>query len=235
MPTARSISFGDKGPCDEDKLLNGPGDVRALGTMHFRMGDYADCLALLAEAEERLERVRSRVSSRAYGDELARIRAAYALVHMDLGEYERAEASAAEAAEIQEGLAKMGERGTRRLDRVLQASINHAHLGNARREKARVLGAGFEGAHEAYADARCMLTDDGFAGGQRSREATRSSSRRHGTGLHPLSPGGSHQIREQVLEPEVLVVVPPQLPKVGRRSPKIAGHHGSPFVVFVRS
>jgi len=63
-----------------------------------------------------------------YRDELARLRNARALVHMDLGEYDEAERDSLAAAQIEEEL------GEENPHRFLQAAIDYTSAGRARRE-----------------------------------------------------------------------------------------------------
>jgi tetratricopeptide (TPR) repeat protein len=122
--------------------------------MYFRKGDYKEALALLSEAENRLESVRSNLSYQGYQDELARLRAAFALVYMDLAEYARAETSAHAAATIHEKISDQD------VERLLQAAISYTHLGNARREQARLQEATFVATFRAYDYALQLLHDE---------------------------------------------------------------------------
>ena len=155
----RAVSFGDKGPYEDEHPQSAPGDTRELASMYFRIGDYEESLALLDEAEDRLGRYASKLSSFVRDDESARIHAARSLLYLDLGEYETAEACAQEAVRLHEALAGEPILGRRRLDRVLQTAIDYGHLGNARRERARITESGFEEAHAAYDSSFRMLAD----------------------------------------------------------------------------
>ncbi|MDP9485919.1 MAG: CHAT domain-containing protein [Actinomycetota bacterium] len=155
----RAIALGDRGAYESEHPQSSPGDTRELASVYFRIGDYARCLSLLEEAEERLRTYEPKMRETVRDDESARINAARSLAHLDLGEYDRAEACAANAVCLHEGLAGESSLGSRRLDRVLQTAIDYVHLGNARRERSRVTGSGFGGAHEAYAGSFRMLAD----------------------------------------------------------------------------
>ena len=150
----KAIAFGDKGPYDRHKRQSGPGDRRELASMHFRIGGYKESLALLTEAEDRLQEAKPTLPQHSFKDELARLRAAFALVYMDLGEYSRAETSSYEAATIHEEISQQD------VERLLQAAISYTHLGNARREQARLLQGEYGSAFRAYGDALRVLNDD---------------------------------------------------------------------------
>lgn len=155
----RAISFGDRGPYENEHPQSDPGDTRELSSMYFRVGDYGESLNLLEASEERLRRYESKLSPFVRDDERARMHAARSLVHLDLGEYDTAEVCAADAVRLHEKLAGDPSLGARRLDRVLQTAIDYVHLGNARRERAREKQSGFAGAHEAYSGSFRMLAD----------------------------------------------------------------------------
>lgn len=158
----RATFFGDKGAYEREHPQSGPGDTRELSSMYFRIGDYEESLSLIEEAEERLRRYGPKLSTFVRDDERARIDAARSLLHLDLGEYEEAEACAAEAVGLHERLAGEPALRDKRLYRVLQTAIDYVHLGNARREGAREKASGFEEAHEAYAKSFEMLEDGGL-------------------------------------------------------------------------
>lgn len=105
-----------------------PADHRELGSMHGRIGSYEDAVNHLYAAGERLEDVRTRLDTHTYRDELARLRNARALVHMDLGEHEEAGRESLAAARIEEEL------GEENANRFLQAAIDYMSAGKARRE-----------------------------------------------------------------------------------------------------
>lgn len=150
----KAITLGEKGYYRRRKRQSDPGDRRELGSMYFRVGDYEESLALTTEAEDRLRKAQSSLSLHVYKDELARLRAAFALVYMDLGEYTRAEASSYEAATIHEEISQQD------VERLLQAAISYTHLGNARREGARQRWDDYGPAFRAYEDALRVLSDD---------------------------------------------------------------------------
>lgn len=160
----RAISFGDRGPYENEHPQSGPGDTRELASTHFRVGNYEESLFLLGEAEGRLRRYEPLLSQPVREDEAARISAARSLVYLDLGEYKAAEACAEEAVGLHGALARDPSLGLKRLWRVLQTAIAYVHQGNARRELARERESGFEGAHEAYANSFGMLADDELRG-----------------------------------------------------------------------
>lgn len=86
-----------------------------------------------------------------YLDEGARLRAAFGLAYLDLGRYEDAAESAAEAARMHEGLGKADPK------RNLQATIAYTTLGNVRREAALEREADPEEAFGAFGDALRVL------------------------------------------------------------------------------
>lgn len=128
-----------------------PADHRELGSMHGRIGSYGDAVDHHRTAGERLEGVRSRLDAHTYRDELARLRNARALVHMDLGEHEEAERESLAAARIEE---ELGEENPRRF---LQAAIDYMSAGRARRELALRRDEGYEQSFAAFDDASRVL------------------------------------------------------------------------------
>ena len=129
-----------------------PADHRELGSMHGRIGSYGDAVDHHRRAGERLEGVRSRLDAHTYRDELARLRNARALVHMDLGEHEEAERESLAAARIEEEL------GEENPHRFLQAAIDYVSAGRARRELALRRDEGYEQSFVAFDDALRVLT-----------------------------------------------------------------------------
>ncbi len=105
----------------------------------------------LSIAEGKLERAKATIDEPEYRDELARIRAAFGLVYLDLGRYTNAAESAAEAARIHEEL------GERYSERFVQAAIAYTTLGNARREAALEREADLGTAFAAFDDALRVL------------------------------------------------------------------------------
>lgn len=112
--------------------------------MYWRVGDLSEALRNLSIAEEKLEKAKEVLRDSDYHDELARLRAAFGLTYLELGRYDDAAKSAAEAARIHE---ELGEADPKR---NLQAAIAYTTLGNARREAALEREAGPEDAFRAF-------------------------------------------------------------------------------------
>jgi tetratricopeptide (TPR) repeat protein len=124
---------------------------RELGSMYWRVGAHSEALRNLSIAEGNLERDRAAIYKPEFLDELARIRAAFGLVYLDLGRFTDAAESAAEAARIHEEL------GEQDPQRFMQAAIAYTTLGNARREAAQELEADLRPAFAAFDDALRVL------------------------------------------------------------------------------
>lgn len=129
-----------------------PADHRELGSMHGRIGSYGDAVDHHRTAGERLEGVRSKLDDHTYRDELARLRNARALIHMDLGEHEEAERESLAAARIEEEL------GEENPHRFLQAAIDYMSAGKARRELALLRDERYEQGFATFDDALRVLT-----------------------------------------------------------------------------
>jgi tetratricopeptide (TPR) repeat protein len=119
--------------------------------MYWRVGAHSEALRNLSIAEGNLERDRAAIYKPEFLDELARIRAAFGLVYLDLGRFTDAAESAAEAARIHEEL------GEQDPQRFMQAAIAYTTLGNARREAAQELEADLRPAFAAFDDALRVL------------------------------------------------------------------------------
>jgi tetratricopeptide (TPR) repeat protein len=156
----RAISFGEQGGYLRAAQLSDkpysvaqyePGNYRELGSLYWRVGDFGSASANFRVSEERLEEVRPRLSAHVYEDEKARLLNALALMHLDLGEYEKADERATEAAMIQENL------GGENPYRFLQAAIDYTTAGRARRERARRDGESYAPCFAAFGDALRVL------------------------------------------------------------------------------
>lgn len=156
----KAISLGGRGAyarIEESRTEPGrdavyePADHRELGSMSGRIGAFGDAQESFSFAEERLEEVRNRLDEHTYRDELARLRNAQAIVHMDLGEYEEAESNALAAARIQEAL------GEEDSYRFLQAAIDYVTAGRALRELARRDDGSYGRSFEAFDNALRVL------------------------------------------------------------------------------
>ena len=159
----RAISIGDEddytiietsydGPGGSESAAEyRPADHRELGSMHGRIGSYGDAVEHHRIAGERLEDARPRLNTHTYEDELARLRNARALVHMDLGEYEEAGRNSLAAARLQEEL------GEENSNRFLQAAINYISAGKAQRELALRQNGDFAVSFESFNDAARVL------------------------------------------------------------------------------
>jgi tetratricopeptide (TPR) repeat protein len=143
----KAVELGEKGAYAREKPQFLPGNRRELGSMYWRVGDLSEALRNLSIAEAKLEEAKAALREQDYLDELARLRAAFGLAYLDLGRYEDAAKSAAEAAHIHE---KLGEEDPKR---KLQAAIAYTTLGNARREAALEREADPEEALGAFDDA----------------------------------------------------------------------------------
>jgi len=126
----KAIEFGEKGAYANEKPRMDASNRRELGSMYWRVGDHSEALRNLSIAESKLERDKAAIDKPEYLDELARIRAAFGLVYLDLGRYTDAAENAAEAARIHEEL------GAQDPQRYAQAAIAYTTLGNALREAA---------------------------------------------------------------------------------------------------
>lgn len=147
----RAVELGEQGAYAREKPQFAPGNRRELGSMYWRVGDLSEALRNLSIAEAKLEEAKAILREPDYLDKLARLRAAFALAYLDLGRYETAAKSAAEAACTHEGLGKADPK------RNLQAAIAYTTLGNARREAALVREADPEEAFGAFSDALRVL------------------------------------------------------------------------------
>lgn len=148
----KAVALGEKGAYANEKPQFDPGNRRELGSYYWRVGDLSEALRNLSIAEDKLEKSRVSVLPEPdYRDELARLRAAFGLAYLDLGRYEDAAKSAAEAARIHEELGKTD------LKRNLQAAIDYTTLGNARREVALEREADLDDAFGAFDEALRVL------------------------------------------------------------------------------
>lgn len=156
----RAISFGEAGGYKRVAQLSEkphsvaqyePGNYRELGSLCWRIGDFEAASTNFRVSEQRLEKVRPRLSVHAYRDEKGRLLNALALMHLDLGEYELADEKATVAARIQEDL------GGENAFRFLQAAISYATAGRARRERARRDGASYVSCFASFDDALRVL------------------------------------------------------------------------------
>jgi tetratricopeptide (TPR) repeat protein len=147
----KAIEFGEKGAYANEKPRMPATNRRELGSMYWRVGDHSEALRNLSIAEGNLERDRAAIHEPKYLDELARIRAAFSLVYLDLGRYTDAAENVAEAARIHEEL------GAQYPLRYVQAAIAYTTLGNARREAAQKLEADLRPAFAAFDDAQRVL------------------------------------------------------------------------------
>ena len=147
----RACELGEKGAYAREKPQFPPANRRELGSICWRSGDFSEALRNLSIAEEKLEKAREVLREPDHLDELARLRAAFGLVYLDLGRLEDAAKSAAEAARIHEDLGKADPR------RNLQAAIAYTTLGNALREAAIEREADPEEAFGAFGNALRVL------------------------------------------------------------------------------
>jgi tetratricopeptide (TPR) repeat protein len=147
----KAIEFGEKGAYANEKPRMPATNRRELGSMYWRVGAHSEALRNLSIAEGNLERDRAAIYKPEFLDELARIRAAFGLVYLDLGRFTDAAESAAEAARIHEEL------GEQDPQRFMQAAIAYTTLGNARREAAQELEADLRPAFAAFDDALRVL------------------------------------------------------------------------------
>ncbi len=153
----KAVELGEKGAYARERSQFIPGNRRELGTMYWRVGDLSEALRNLSIAEEKLQGIKAMLDEPDYLDELARLRAAFGLAYLGLGQYENAADSAAEAACIHEN---QGETDSKR---NLQAAIDYTTLGNARREAALEREATPANAYEAFENALRVLKKVSFS------------------------------------------------------------------------
>ena len=147
----KAIGFGEKGAYAKEKPRMDASNRRELGSIYWRVGDHSEALRNLSIAEGKLERDKAAIEDPEYLDELARIRAAFGLVYLDLGRYTDAAENAAEAARIHEAL------GAHYPLRYVQAAIAYTTLGNAHRDAAQELEADLRPAFAAFDNALRVL------------------------------------------------------------------------------
>jgi tetratricopeptide (TPR) repeat protein len=136
----RAIELYDGGASARIDPQHGATRRRELALVHYRVGEYAEALRWLSDAEAVLNA--TTLPQNNYRDELGRIRSASGLAHAELGEYERAKSDFREAIDLHEGL-----------DRFTQAALSRTSLGNTLREEAEITEGGYAEAIRSYEQA----------------------------------------------------------------------------------